>query len=90
MLDEIMDVTQTIRRVIIDGDFNAKSEAWGFRYTNKRGELTEEWTATYDILENNQFWEYPHMRVATRHFYSRLNVGYFVNVKGQKLTSIRK
>lgn len=51
MLDEITDVIQTTCRAIIGGDFNAKSEAWGSGYTNRRGELKEEWAATYD--ENN-------------------------------------
>lgn len=39
---------------IIGGDFNAKSVLWGSPDTNRRGELLERWTASYDLRLLNE------------------------------------
>jgi len=35
--------------MVIGGDFNAKSEMWNSQYTDRRGEITEEWAAMHDL-----------------------------------------
>lgn len=42
-------VIQNDRRAVIGGDFNAKSETWGSKSNNRRGEIAEDWAATHDL-----------------------------------------
>lgn len=50
-LDDLGDEMRRMggRQVIVCGDFNAKSVAWGSPRTNRRGELVEEWAAESDM-----------------------------------------
>ncbi|XP_070530033.1 uncharacterized protein [Cardiocondyla obscurior] len=40
--------------VVLAGDFNAWSTAWGSRLTNKRGKILEEWAASWDLVLLNK------------------------------------
>lgn len=49
-MDELSDlVVKAKNKVIISGDFNAKSSVWASRTTDVRGELVEEWSAECEL-----------------------------------------
>lgn len=51
-LDELGDALQDFgrRRVIICGDFNCKSSAWGSSTTNRKGQILAEWMAEQNVI----------------------------------------
>lgn len=49
MLNELTKIMQNSHTTVIGGDFNAKSEMWNSGYTDRRGEVTEEWAAMHDL-----------------------------------------
>lgn len=53
-LSDLGDYLRIIRgEVIIGGDFNAKSMAWGCNYTDRRGEILINWAAETDLRLQN-------------------------------------
>lgn len=50
-LDDLSEEVRRLdgRRVIVCGDFNSKSIAWGSPKTDRRGEMVEEWAAETDM-----------------------------------------
>jgi len=49
MLNKLTVILQKSQAVVIGGDFNAKSVMWSAEYTDRRGEIVEEWAAMYDL-----------------------------------------
>ena len=42
------------KEVIVGGDFNAKSYAWGSKFEDKRGEILAEWLIEKDLIIHNK------------------------------------
>ncbi|CAL1682470.1 unnamed protein product [Lasius platythorax] len=52
-LGEISEAINCANRLIVGGDFNAKSVLWGSRYTDGRGRLLARWAAERDLCVAN-------------------------------------
>ncbi|XP_072751966.1 uncharacterized protein [Anoplolepis gracilipes] len=53
-LSELKDAVRALGdRVLVCGDFNAKSAMWGARLTDRRGHLVEDWAAELELRIQN-------------------------------------
>ena len=50
LLDELERITRKTKKVVIGGDFNARTASAGDTITNRRGQILEEWLAKNDLL----------------------------------------